>query len=375
MELSEEQLERYSRHLILPEVGEAGQKKLLESRVFVLGAGGLGSPALYYLAAAGVGVLGIADGDAVELTNLQRQIIHSNNRVGERKTLSAKQTINDLNPDVDVISHDCRLRADNIREIIRDYDIVLDGSDNFPTRFLINDAAYFEKKPLVSGAMFRFDGQVSVFSGHTGHPCYRCLYSEPPPPGLAPSCNEAGVLGALPGVIGVMQAVETIKVMLGIGKPLIGKLLIFDALEASFRKVDVKKDPECALCGDKATIRDLVEYGETCELSAPVNTSLLTPRELHERILSGDPPVLLDIRETGELASHLGHLQDIVHIPLGQLERRIRELDKDRGREITLICRSGQRAVTAAEMLRRKNFRKVSILDGGMLSWQKEFGG
>ncbi|MBE9503873.1 MAG: molybdopterin-synthase adenylyltransferase MoeB [Proteobacteria bacterium] len=374
MELSEEQLERYSRHLILPEVGEEGQKKLLKSKVFVLGAGGLGSPSLYYLAAAGVGTIGLADGDAVELTNLQRQIIHSNDRVGARKTDSAKQTITGLNPDVNVVTYDCRITADNVREIIRDYDIILDGSDNFPTRFLMNDAAYFEKKPLVSGAMFRFDGQVSVFSGHDDYPCYRCLYSEPPPPGLAPSCNEAGVLGALPGVIGVMQAVEAIKIILGAGKPLMGKLLVFDALDASFKKLAVRKDPECALCSEKATIKEVVAYEEACELRAPVGTPLIKVGELHERLKSSEPPVLLDIRETGELSSHLGHLEGIVHIPLGLLEKRVGELDGVRDREISIICRSGQRAVPASDILKKNNFRNVNILDGGMLTWHKEFG-
>jgi len=374
MELSEEQLERYSRHLILPEVGSEGQKKLLESKVFVLGAGGLGSPSLYYLAAAGVGTIGLADGDVVDMTNLQRQIIHSNDRVGVKKTDSAKQAINELNPDINVITYDCRLTAENAREIIRDYDVVLDGSDNFPTRFLMNDASFFEAKPLVSGAMFRFDGQVSVFSGRDNEPCYRCLYGEPPPPGLAPSCNEAGILGALAGVIGVMQAVETVKILLGIGKPLIGKLLTYDALDASFTKLDVKKDPACALCGENATIKELVMYEETCELRAPAGIPLMKVKELHGRIESGDPPVLLDIRETGELSSHLGHLDNIIHIPLGLLEKRIGELEGIRDSEISIICKSGQRGVPAAEILKKRNFRKVKILDGGMLAWRKEFG-
>ena len=270
MNFSEEQIERYSRHIILPEVGGSGQEKLLESRVFVLGAGGLGSPSLLYLAAAGVGTIGIADDDAVDLSNLQRQIIHSNNDIGTHKVRSAKSTIEGLNPDVNVVSHEGRLTEDNIREIIRDYDIVLDGSDNFPTRFLMNDAAFFEAKPLVSGSMFRFDGQVSVFKPSLGLPCYRCLYPEPPPVGMVPSCGEAGVLGALAGVIGVLQAVETIKELLGIGDSLAGSLLIFDALGTGFRKVKIMKDPECALCSPKATITELVTYEQApCELRNP----------------------------------------------------------------------------------------------------------
>ena len=266
MDFTEEQIERYSRHIILPEVGGKGQARLLKSKVFVLGAGGLGSPALLYLAAAGVGTIGMADGDCVDLSNLQRQIIHNNERVGMAKVLSAKESINKLNPDVNVQPFHGRLTVDNIREIIRDYDVVLDGSDNFPTRFLMNDACFFEHKPLVSGSMFRFDGQVSVFHPRKGFPCYRCLYPEPPPKGLVPSCQEAGVLGALAGVIGVLQAVETVKLLLGIGDTLEGHLMIFDALKMNFRKVRVRKDPECALCGEAATIKELVAYEEqACE--------------------------------------------------------------------------------------------------------------
>lgn len=267
MEFTEEQIERYSRHIILPEVGGRGQAKLLKSKVFVLGAGGLGSPLLLYLAAAGVGTIGIADGDCVDMSNLQRQIIHNTSRLGKSKVASAKQSIEELNPDVKVVTYNERLNVDNIRDVIRDYDVVLDGSDNFPTRFLMNDAAFFEAKTLVSGSMFRFDGQVTVFKPTKGLPCYRCLYPEPPPKGLVPSCQEAGVLGALAGVIGVLQAVETIKEILALGDTLAGHLLIFDALKMQFRKVKVRKDPECALCGDNPTITELKEYEqEACEL-------------------------------------------------------------------------------------------------------------
>ncbi len=266
-DFTNEQIERYSRHIILPEVGGAGQAKLLAAKVFVLGAGGLGSPALLYLAAAGVGTLGVADDDVVELSNLQRQIIHNNERIGISKVLSAKQSIEALNPDVEVITHEGRLTEDNIREVISGYDVVLDGSDNFPTRFLMNDACYFEKKTLISGSMFRFDGQISVFKPHEGdYPCYRCLYPEPPPKGMVPSCGEAGVLGALAGVIGVLQAVEAIKVILGVGEVLAGSLIIFDSLGMNFRKVRVRKDPACALCSDKATITTLTTYEQAvCE--------------------------------------------------------------------------------------------------------------
>jgi len=270
MDFTEEQIERYSRHIILPEVGGKGQAKLLKSKVFVLGAGGLGSPSLLYLAAAGVGTIGIADGDCVDLSNLQRQVIHSTETVGKAKVVSARESIKRLNPDVNVVTHNGRLTVENIREIIRDFDVVLDGSDNFPTRFLMNDACFFEGKPLISGSMFRFDGQVSVFKPKDGFPCYRCLYPEPPPKGLVPSCQEAGVLGALAGVIGVLQAVEAIKECLGIGDVLAGQLLIFDALKMTFRKVRVRKDPECALCGENATIKELVAYEEAaCEFRSP----------------------------------------------------------------------------------------------------------
>jgi adenylyltransferase/sulfurtransferase len=267
MDFTDEQIERYSRHIILPEVGGKGQAKLLESKVFVLGAGGLGSPALLYLAAAGVGTIGIADGDKVDLSNLQRQIIHDTSTIGVPKVESAKKAIEALNPDVEVRAINGRLGTDNIREVLRDYDVVLDGSDNFPTRYLMNDAAFFEGKTLVSGSMFRFDGQVAVFKPHEGFPCYRCLYPEPPPKGMVPSCQEAGVLGALAGVIGVLQAVEAVKEILSIGRSLAGELLIFDALGMNFRKVKVRRDPECALCSKKATIKELSLYEQApCEL-------------------------------------------------------------------------------------------------------------
>lgn len=268
MNFTEEQIERYSRHIILPEVGGKGQAKLLNSKVFVLGAGGLGSPALLYLAAAGVGTMGVADGDCVDLSNLQRQIIHDTSKVGMHKALSAQKSIEALNPDVKVVTYKERLNADDIRDIIKNYDVLLDGSDNFPTRYLMNDAAFFEKKTLISGSMFRFDGQVTIFKPHAGHPCYRCLYPEPPPKGLVPSCQEAGVLGALAGVVGVIQAVEAVKELLSIGNTLAGHLLIFDALGMTFRKVKVKRDPECALCSEKATIKKLVVYEEACEIQA-----------------------------------------------------------------------------------------------------------
>jgi adenylyltransferase/sulfurtransferase len=265
---TEEQIRRYARHIILPEVGGKGQEKLLNSKVLVIGAGGLGSPAILYLAAAGVGTIGIVDFDVVDLSNLQRQIIHNTERVGTPKVESARKTVEMLNPDVKVITYNTRISKENIMDIIKDYDVVLDGTDNFPTRFLINDACYFASKPLVSAAMLRFEGQVSVFDFRMKEqsPCYRCLFPEPPPPGLVPSCQEAGILGSIGGIMGCIQATEAIKLILGIGEPLVGKLLIMDALSMDFRKVKLRKDPNCPLCGEKPVIKELIEYDQVCDV-------------------------------------------------------------------------------------------------------------
>jgi len=262
-DFTEEQIERYSRHIILPEVGGKGQKKLLESKVLIIGAGGLGSPAAYYLGAAGIGKIGIIDADVVELSNLQRQIIHGTQDLGKPKTESAKETINKLNSDVKVITYTERLTSKNIMEIIKDYDVILDGCDNFPTRYLVNDACVIARKVNVHGSIFRFEGQATVFKPFDG-PCYRCLYPKPPPPGEVPSCQEAGVLGVLPGIIGVIQAIEAIKIILGIGEPLIGRLLMYDALEMEFRELKIRRDPACPLCGNNPTIKELVDYEEFC---------------------------------------------------------------------------------------------------------------
>jgi thiazole biosynthesis adenylyltransferase ThiF len=265
---TEEQIKRYARHIILPEVGGKGQEKLLNSKVLVIGAGGLGSPAILYLAAAGVGTIGIVDFDVVDLSNLQRQIIHNTKRVGTPKVESARKTVEMLNPDVKVIAYNTRISKENVMDIIKDYDVVLDGTDNFPTRFLINDACYFAGKPLVSAAMLRFEGQVSVFDFRMKEqsPCYRCLFPEPPPPGLVPSCQEAGILGSIGGIMGCIQATEAIKLILGIGEPLVGKLLIMDALSMDFRKVKLRKDPNCPLCGEKPVIKELIEYEQVCDV-------------------------------------------------------------------------------------------------------------
>ncbi|MCX8076218.1 MAG: molybdopterin-synthase adenylyltransferase MoeB [Aquificaceae bacterium] len=265
---TEEQIKRYARHIILPEVGGVGQEKLLNSKVLVIGAGGLGSPSIYYLAAAGVGTIGIVDFDVVDFSNLQRQILHNTERVGVPKVESARMTVEKLNPDVKVITYNTMINKSNIMDIIKDYDVVLDGTDNFPTRFLINDACYFLNKPLVSAAMLRFEGQISVFDfrNKENSPCYRCLYPEPPPPGLVPSCQEAGILGSIGGIMGCIQATEAIKLLLGIGESLVGRLLIMDALSMDFRKVKLRKDKDCPLCGEKPTIRELIEYEQVCDV-------------------------------------------------------------------------------------------------------------
>ena len=263
IEFTDEQIERYSRHIILPEVGGAGQQKMLEARILLLGAGGLGSPAAYYLAAAGIGNLGIVDFDQVDLSNLQRQIIHSTERIGMLKTESAKKTIQALNPDVNVTLYNQKIDSSNILSIIKDYDYVVDGSDNFPTRYLVNDACVMENKTLVHGSIYRFEGQVTVFKPNSG-PCYRCLYPEPPPPGMSPNCQEGGVLGVLAGIIGNLQVVEVLKLILGIGEPLVGKLLIYDALKTEFRNLNLRKDASCPLCGEEPTIKELIDYEEVC---------------------------------------------------------------------------------------------------------------
>ena len=263
IEFTDEQIERYSRHIILPEVGGAGQQKILEARILLLGAGGLGSPAAYYLAAAGIGNLGIVDFDQVDLSNLQRQIIHSTERIGMLKTESAKKTIQALNPDVNVTLYNEKIDSSNILSIIKDYDYVVDGSDNFPTRYLVNDACVMENKTLIHGSIYRFEGQVTVFKPNSG-PCYRCLYPEPPPPGMSPNCQEGGVLGVLAGIVGNLQVVEVLKLILGIGEPLVGKLLIYDALKTEFRNLNLRKDASCPLCGEEPTIKELIDYEEFC---------------------------------------------------------------------------------------------------------------
>jgi len=366
--LSKDEILRYSRHLIMPEVGMEGQQKLKAARVLCIGTGGLGSPLALYLAAAGVGTLGLVDFDVVDFTNLQRQIIHSTNDVGRPKLDSAAEKIEAMNPFVDLRLFETRLSSDNALDIIRDFDIVVDGTDNFPTRYLVNDACVLSGKPNVYGSIFRFEGQASVFGAKDG-PCYRCLYPEPPPPGLVPSCAEGGVLGILPGLVGIIQATETIKLILGSGDPLIGRLLLVDALGMKFRELKLRKDPDCPVCGTNPIIHELIDYQEFCGIrgeEAPVTTTVpeIQPEELKQRLDAGEDIFILDVREPHEyqICNLNGHL-----IPLGDLPKRMNELDSSR--EIVAHCRSGVRSGKAVDFLRQAGFRKVSNLAGGILAW------
>jgi molybdopterin/thiamine biosynthesis adenylyltransferase/rhodanese-related sulfurtransferase len=366
--LSNEEILRYSRHLIMPEVGMEGQLKLKQARVLCIGAGGLGSPLALYLGAAGVGTLGIVDFDVVDYTNLQRQIIHSTADVGRKKLDSAADKLKAINPFVNVRKIETRLSSENALELFRDFDIIADGTDNFPTRYLVNDASVITGKPNVYGSIFRFEGQASVFATREG-PCYRCLYPEPPPPGLVPSCAEGGVLGILPGLVGVIQATEVVKLILGKGDPLIGRLLLVDALAMKFRELKLRKNPECPVCGKNPTITKLVDYEEFCgirgeEQAVETSTADIQVEELKRRLDKGDDIFVLDVREPHEyqICNIGGHL-----IPLGDLPKRVSELDSSR--EIVAHCRSGARSAKAVEFLRQAGFKKVHNLAGGILAW------
>ncbi len=368
-ELSREELGRYSRHITLPEVGMEGQRRLKAARVLCIGAGGLGSPAALYLAAAGVGTLGLVDFDAVDLTNLHRQVLHGTRDIGRPKLESAAETLRDINPHIALELHSTRLDPSNARELIAAYDVILDGTDNFPTRYLVNDACVLEQRPNAYGSIFRFEGQASVFATKSG-PCYRCLHPEPPPPGLIPSCAEGGVLGVLPGIIGTIQATETIKLILGIGEPLIGRFLIFDALKMRFRELKLQKDPDCPVCGANPSIRELRLYEEYCSpADASHATSAanhdMTVHELKARLDEGNAPVIVDVREPAEF--EICRIPGARLIPLGQLASRIDELDPSA--EIVLHCKSGARSAKATALLRARNFAQARNLTGGILAW------
>jgi len=367
--LSNEEILRYSRHLIMPEVGMEGQLKLKNSKVLLIGTGGLGAPLGLYLAAAGVGRLGLVDFDVVDFTNLQRQIAFGTADVGKSKAQAARARLSDLNPDIQIEAFETQLTSANALELFKDFDIIVDGTDNFPTRYLVNDACILLGKPNVYGSIFRFEGQATVFGMPDG-PCYRCLYPEPPPPGLVPSCAEGGVLGVLPGIVGSIQAMETIKLILGRGDSLVGRLLLFDALGMKFRELKLRKNPNCPMCGEHRTINKLIDYYEFCgvrgeEAPAPdLAVPEITPKELKTRLDKGDDLFILDVREPHEyqICNLNGYL-----IPLGDLPKRVHELDSSR--DIVAHCRSGVRSGKAVTFLRQAGFKKVHNLTGGILAW------
>ncbi len=371
-DLSQEEIRRYSRHLIMPEVGIDGQRQLKASSVLCIGAGGLGSPAAMYLAAAGVGRIGIVDFDVVDFSNLQRQLLHGTPDVGRSKLQSAKDRLKALNPHVEIDTYETSLSSENALELFEPYDVILDGTDNFPTRYLVNDACVLSGKPNAYGSIFRFEGQASVFATKGG-PCYRCLYPEPPPPGLVPSCAEGGVLGVLPGIIGVIQATETIKLMLGIGEPLIGRFLIYDALKMRFRELKLRRDPQCPVCGDHPTVTKLIDYEQFCGMrpeppAQDVNATSqweTTAVELKQRLDAGQKIFILDVREPNEF--QINRIPGSTLIPLGELPRRYQEIDKDQ--DIVVNCKMGGRSAKATDFLRSVGFTRVKNLRGGILEW------
>ena len=372
--LSSDEVLRYSRHLIIPEVALSGQLKLKQAKVLLVGAGGLGAPLGLYLAAAGVGTIGVIDADVVDHTNLQRQVQFGTGDVGVPKLEATERRLKDLNPYVNIIKHETWLSSENALDIIKDYDVVVDGTDNFPTRYLVNDACVMLGKPNVYGSIFRFEGQISVFHAQQG-PCYRCLYPEPPPPGLVPSCAEGGVLGVLPGSVGTLQAIETVKLILGIGDPLIGRLLRFDALEMSFREYKLRKDPNCPVCGEHPTVTELIDYVQFCGVTPePKPTEIvapewqITPTELVALRQAGQHPLVVDVREPHE--REIAAIPDSILIPVGDIAARMHELDSSQ--EIVLYCRTGVRSAKALEQLRAAGFNKLKNLTGGIHAWADE---
>ena len=375
IEFSNDEIARYSRHLIMPEVTLEGQKRLKAASVLCIGTGGLGSPIALYLAAAGVGRMGLVDGDVVDFSNLQRQILHGTKDVGRKKLNSARDRIRDVNPNVQVDLYDTYFTAANAREIAEPYDLVIDGTDNFPTRYLSNDICVFLKKPNVYGSIFRFDGQITVFAPHLGGPCYRCMFPEPPPPGMVPSCAEGGVLGVLPGVIGVIQAIEAVKMILGIGEPLIGKMIAFDALKMKFREFKLRRDPKCPVCGENPTITELIDYDQFCGIpqakaqeEEEAHVPHITVQELKTRLDRGDAIRLIDVREQYEW--DICRIPGAKLIPLGQLPARLSELDS--ADEIILQCKSGARSARALKLLQEAGFGKLANVEGGILAWAEQ---
>jgi molybdopterin/thiamine biosynthesis adenylyltransferase/rhodanese-related sulfurtransferase len=375
IDFSNDEIARYSRHLIMPEVTLDGQKRIKAASVLCIGTGGLGSPIALYLAAAGIGRLGLVDFDVVDFSNLQRQILHSTEDVGRKKLNSAKDRIKAVNPNVQVELHDMMFRSENAMQVVQDYDIVIDGTDNFPTRYLSNDVCVLAKKPNIYGSIFRFDGQCTVFAPHLGGPCYRCMFPEPPPPGMVPSCAEGGVLGVLPGIIGVIQAIEAIKLIIGIGDSLIGRLVSFDALQLRFKEFKIRKDPSCPICGDHPTIHELIDYDQFCgipqadaEAAKELEVPTITATELKTKIDRKDNFVLVDVREPFEY--DISRIPGSKLIPLGELPARLSELDS--ADDIVLHCKVGGRSAKALKILQEAGFRKLNNLQGGITAWSDE---
>jgi molybdopterin/thiamine biosynthesis adenylyltransferase/rhodanese-related sulfurtransferase len=375
IDFSNDEIARYSRHLIMPEVTLEGQKRIKAASILCIGTGGLGSPITLYLAAAGVGRLGLVDFDVVDFSNLQRQILHGTDDVGRKKLNSAKDRIKAVNPNVQIDLYDCLFQSENAMQLVQDYDIVIDGTDNFPTRYLSNDVCVLAKKPNVYGSIFRFEGQCTVFAPHLGGPCYRCMFPEPPPPGMVPSCAEGGVLGVLPGIIGVLQAIEAIKLIIGIGDPLIGRLVSFDALKLRFKEFKIRKDPRCPICGDHPSIHELIDYDQFCgipqadaEAAKEMDVPTITPVELRAKLDRHEKFVLVDVREPYEY--DICNIPGSKLIPLGELPARLSELDT--ADDIVLHCKVGGRSAKALKVLQESGFRKLSNLRGGITAWSDE---
>jgi molybdopterin/thiamine biosynthesis adenylyltransferase/rhodanese-related sulfurtransferase len=368
MRLSAEELQRYSRHLLMPEVTSEGQKRLKAARILCVGAGGLGSPAALYLGAAGVGTIGIVDFDDVDLSNLQRQILHGTKDIGRSKLESARDRLRDINPEIEIELHECRFSSENASELVAQYDVVVDGSDNFPTRYLSNDVCVFARKPNVYGSVFRFEGQTTVFAPHLGGPCYRCLFPEPPPPDSVPNCAQAGVLGVLPGIIGMLQAIETIKLIVGIGEPLVGRLLHFDALKVKFRELNLRRDPECPVCGEKPTIFSPIDYEQFCGARNEYEIPTMSAHELKRKIDAREPFDLIDVREAFEY--EIARIDGAQLIPLGEIADRVSELQRER--PIVIHCHTGRRSAEAVRLLQQRGFANVYNLEGGIDAWSDQ---
>src|SRR5947207_5096454 len=369
MRLSVEELQRYSRHLIMPEVTSEGQNRLKAARVLCIGAGGLGSPAALYLAAAGIGTIGIVDFDEVDLSNLQRQILHGTKDVGRSKLESAQDRLRDINPEIEIELHQCRFSSENASKIVTEYDVVVDGSDNFATRYLSNDVCVFASKPNVYGSVFRFEGQTTVFAPYLGGPCYRCLFPEPPPPDSVPNCAQAGVLGVLPGIIGTLQAVEAIKLIVGIGEPLIGRLLHFDALKVKFRELNLRRDPQCPVCGENPTIFSPIDYDQFCGARRDEEAiPRMSAHELKQKMDAREPFELIDVRETYEY--EIARIDGARLIPLREIAERADELQREG--PIVIHCHSGQRSAQAVRLLQQRGFANVYNLEGGIDAWANE---